>query len=211
MSFSWDDMLFWSSGEWETAQEKLDDEEEAGYVVCPERTRLFEALDVVPYANVSVAILGQDPYPNLRHANGIAFSVCPRTKELPSSLRNIYSEYVHDLGYPHPHSGDLSRWCERGVLLWNVFPSCREGQPGSHHWPEWETLTEEILRRLDEKGNVVFAFLGRVAGSFRVCVEHSPCIETSHPSPLGARQGFIGSRLFSAINKELKKPIYWRL
>lgn len=204
---SWEDLDFFRSGDWEAAQEKLD----AEVTLCPDRIHLFAALEATPYSNVSVAILGQDPYPNRAHATGIAFSVPHRTKTLPASLRNIFTEYSSDLGYPTPNSGDLSPWTQRGILLWNVYPSCREGQPGSHAWPEWDVLTQEIVERLDEKGNVVFAFLGRVARYYNRYVNRCPVVTTSHPSPLGARQGFLGSHLFSTINSQLKVPIDWRL
>lgn len=211
MTFNWDDLSFWSSGEWDAIQEKLDDEEANGYRCCPSRINLFAALDATPFEKVRVAILGQDPYPNRHHATGVAFSVPTRQSAFPASLRNIFSEYVADLGHPYPSCGNLSPWTDRGVLLWNVYPSCREGKPGSHHWPDWDSLTQEIVEKLDETGCVAFALLGRVARNCNRYIRRSSTFTTSHPAPLGAHQGFLGSHLFSTINSMLKEPLDWRL
>lgn len=206
----WSELCYWRSGEWQVIEEKLKDEQEAGYRICPERKNLFKALDMVPFEKVRVCILGQDPYPNEQYATGIPFSVQEGEKDLPASLRNMFSELVSDIGISYPGSGELSKWCKQGVLLWNVYPSCRAGKAGSHHWPEWAILTQEIVEKLDDSGHVVFCLLGRIARHYRLHIHKSSVIETSHPSPLGANKGFLGSRIYSRINTELgDKPIDW--
>lgn len=206
------DLGYWRTGEWQYVQERLRDEVEYN----PPSALLFAALRAVRYDSVRVAVLGQDPYPRRSHCTGVAFSTPPSLTELPVSLKNIFKEYSDDLGYPAPKNGDLTRWCERGVLLWNVFPSCSIGKPGSHHWEEWTWLTKEIVEKLDVKENpVVFVFLGTVARQFAKLVHKSPIIATSHPSALGVNRGFFGSRIFSRTNETLsslgQEPIDWRL
>lgn len=216
---TWDDMNFWKSGEWDVIQERLDDLETrdatpSGY--NPSRDLIFAGLDATPIGEVSIAIIGQDPYPSAKHCTGIAFDV-PIGVSPPPTLRNIFEEYKKDLHYSDPPSGSLKKWTQQGILLWNVYPTCTTGKPGSHHWPEWMTLSEEIVSELDKK-KVVFALLGSIAGSLSEKIKESPIIKTSHPSPLGATKGkhpFLGSRLFSTINGKLKdigKPsIDWKL
>lgn len=173
---TWDDLSFWSSGEWQVIQERLDDYPKVrGDCVTtfnPDREWMFTALDLVSFKDVKVAIVGQDPYPDHRLATGVAFSVPFGVPEagLPPTLRAILREYQNDLGYPKPSHGNLEVWSEReGVLLWNAIPTCETGSSLSHDWPEWRVLTEEIVRNLNDKG-VVFAFLGRVARSFATAI-----------------------------------------
>jgi uracil-DNA glycosylase len=212
---NWSDLEYWKSKDWATAKEKLN-VEEASIGYNPHRSKLFAALGAVHPVTCRVAIVGQDPYPRREHCTGIAFAV-PRSipaNQHPPTLINIFKEYEQDLGLPRPMHGDLSKWCEQGILLWNAYPSCATGKPGSHHWTEWESLTREIMGALDAHP-MVFAFLGKVASSFSVYVFNNPVITVSHPSPLGVRRGFAGSKLFSNINSELanlgQPPIDWRL
>jgi uracil-DNA glycosylase len=212
----WDDLTYWQSGEWQVVQEKLDDLKAKNIETNPDREKLFAALDAIEFDNVRVAIIGQDPYPSKAHATGIAFSVPKSVKVLPPTLVNMLAEYSSDYHDPYPPTtGDLTKWIKQGVLLWNVYPSCETGKPGSHHWDEWTYLTKEIIQELDKKGNVVFVFLGAEARKFSKYVIESTSLETSHPSPLGAKRGFMGSRIFSSINAKLHENgeaiVNWKL
>ena len=219
-SFTWDDMDFWSSGEWQVIQERLDDMDKAKISYNPSREYLFAALDAVPFAKVRCVILGQDPYPDKRYASGIAFHT--GTDDIPATLGMIYREYMDDLSLDekeYPTNGNLMPWCNQGVLLWNVIPSCETGASLSHEWEEWKFLTQEILQRITQRCIVVVA-LGGVAREYVKYVDtfRSRVIETSHPSPRGnlnSKTPFLGSRLFSNINDKLNalglEPINWRL
>lgn len=212
----WNSLCYWRSGEWQTVRERLD---EIRY--NPGNHKLFAALRAVDCRSCTCAILGQDPYPRLAHCSGLAFSL-PQGYDgpRPPTLENILQELKDDLGLAvTPQTGDLSPWCEQGVLLWNVFPSCAPGKPGSHHWDEWKYLTQEIVERLNEKaltegGPPPLVFLGRAAQWFSKFATKSELICTSHPSPLGVDKGFKGSRIFSRVNEALirqeKQPIDWR-
>lgn len=205
----WNNLEYWKTGEWQVVMERLDDLRKSGRQYNPSRAKLFEALRVCPYDSCRVAIIGQDPYPDERYATGIAFDVGEAKPPYPASLCNIFNELSSDLDIPVPSSGNLRPWCDQGVLLWNAYPSCLKGKPGSHHWCEWEYLTREILEKLD--GKAVIVALGSIARSFLDVVHESPILSTSHPSPLGVKHGFEGSRIFSRINALLEKPIDWRL
>lgn len=211
------DLDYFDSGEFQVVEERLNDLAKQGIRTCPARKDMFRALKLIKPEAVRVAIFGQDPYPRRYDATGVAFSV-PATRPIPPTLSNIFDEYCEDLHYPRPATGNLEPWCERGVLLWNVIPSCTEGQPGSHRWIEWTLLTTQIVSLLDAKESVLFVGLGSLAHSQLSSVQSSPVILTSHPSPLGVAKGripFKGSRLFSTINGKLcemgKEPINWRL
>lgn len=230
------DLAYWQSGEWQVIEERLDEidrsrarnappgadvhaptlDRPALGQYNPDRSNLFAALLQCPFSSVKVAVLGQDPYPARRHCTGVAFSLpsSVEREDWPPTLVNLFREYSSDLGYPTPKNGDLTQWVKQGVLLWNVYPSCQTGRPASHHWTEWTYLTNEIVEKLDAKG-VVFCVFGRVAQHFSDLVKSSPVLATSHPSPLGARFGFLGSKIFSRTNEALvhlgHQPIAWRL
>lgn len=50
---------------------------------------------------------------------GLSFSV-PKGVKIPPSLANIYKELNNELNISIPNHGDLSSWCEQGVLLLNT-------------------------------------------------------------------------------------------
>lgn len=221
MTYPWSDLNFWNSGEFQVCRERIDDDIRNGHGVVPSKASMFRALSATPLRETKVVILGQDPYPNAGHATGLAFSIPPELGpgDFPPTLRAIFAEYSRDLGYPSPAHGDLTKWAEEGVLLWNTIPSCRAGKSLSHDWPDgcWDFLTREIIRRCDDQG-VVFAFLGAIAKRHLHEVKASPVIQTSHPSPRGSlnsKTPFVGSRLFSTINAKLVEightPVDWRL
>lgn len=218
----WPELKWWNSGERQAAEEKIDDLKRAGIVCNPESKLLYQALRATPKADVRVCMVGQDPYPTPSMATGVAFSIpadCPRDK-FPHTLRIVLAEYCSDLGLQHPSSGDLSSWTRSGVLLWNAIPSVQSGHPLSNDWPEWDSLTAEIIARLNARGGVVFVFLGAIAASYADGIDEGKnrIIRTSHPSPRGNRSSktpFTGSRIFSTANVRLREigqePIDWRL
>lgn len=215
----WDELPFFNSGEWQVIQERLDDLDLAGKVYNPSRENLFAALDACPFEGTKVMFMGQDPYPNHRHATGIAFSVPIQVETLPVTLLNVLKEYTQDTGHPFPNHGNLRNWCDEGVLLWNAIPTCLDGLSLSHQgWFEWEFLTKEIVEALNVK-DCVFIFSGRIARRFSKYVASGDrLIEVSHPSPRGSLNSsspFVGSRIFTTANAKLKElgqsPVNWLL
>ncbi len=169
-----------------------------------------------PFDQVRVLIVGQDPYPTPGHPVGLSFSVAPGVRPLPRSLVNIFREYADDLGYPVPSSGDLSPWTERGVLLLNRVLTVQPGKPGSHRGKGWEAVTEQAIRALAARPGPLVAILwGRDARSLAPLLRGAGLVESAHPSPMSADQGFFGSRPFSRANEMLRRlggeEIDWKL
>src|SRR5215475_5283721 len=169
-----------------------------------------------PFGDVKVLIVGQDPYPTPGHAVGLSFSVDRKVKPLPGSLVNIFREYSQDLGYPAPATGDLGPWAERGVLLLNRVLTVEPGKPGSHRGQGWEVVTEQAIRALTARGLPLAAILwGRDARNLAPLLGATPRIESAHPSPMSAHNGFFGTRPFSRANQLLQSqgadPVDWRL
>jgi uracil-DNA glycosylase len=187
----------------------------AGQRILPDGRNILRAF-TQPLMATRVLIVGQDPYPTPGHAVGLCFSVAPDVRPLPPSLVNIFKEYGEDLGHPPPSTGDLSPWAERGVLLLNRALTVRAGSPNSHQGRGWEPVTEQAIRALAQRGGPLVAILwGRNARNLRPLLGNVPCIESPHPSPLSAHNGFFGSRPFSRANELLVRqgaePIDWRL
>lgn len=184
-----------------------------GYLPAgPHVLRAFER----PLDAVRVLVVGQDPYPTPGHAVGLSFSVAPDTRPVPRSLANIFRELESDLGLPTPSSGDLTPWADQGVLLLNRVLTVTPGKPASHRGKGWEDVTAAAIAALVARGGPLVAILwGRDARNLAPHLPGVPCIESAHPSPLSAHQGFLGSRPFSRADELLAQqgadPVDWRL
>jgi uracil-DNA glycosylase len=166
-----------------------------------------------PLDEIRVLIVGQDPYPTPGHAVGLSFSVAPQVRPLPRSLQN---ELTTDLGHPAPTNGDLSPWARSGVLLLNRVLTVAPGAPGSHRGKGWEAVTDQAIRALVSRDQPLVAILwGRDAQTLRPLLNGTPRIESAHPSPMSAHNGFFGSRPFSRADAVLSglgaPPVDWRL
>ncbi len=174
--------------------------------VYPPKSELFKALELTPYEDVKIVILGQDPYHGPNQAMGLAFGVRPGVS-IPPSLRNIYKELKADLGVEPPTDGDLRGWARQGVLLLNTTLTVERGRPNAHKGLGWETFTERVIASLnDHPQRVVFLLWGRHAQSKRPLIDESRhlVLEASHPSPFSARYSFFGCRHFSKANEFLQ-------
>ncbi|MEK3902041.1 MULTISPECIES: uracil-DNA glycosylase [unclassified Paenibacillus] len=187
------------------------------YTVYPPKDKLFSALKLTPYSKTRVVILGQDPYHGAGQAHGLSFSVEPGVR-IPPSLRNIYAELHSDLGVEVPGHGSLLHWAEEGVLMLNAVLTVREGQPNSHKGLGWETFTDAIMEKLNERTEpMVFILWGSHAQLKGAVVDRSrhKVIQSPHPSPFSAHRGFLGSRPFSQANQYLEqhglKGIDWSI
>ena len=166
------------------------------------------------FTKAKVLILGQDPYPNPDHANGLAFSVSPTISKLPASLRNIYKELESDLGVAAPLHGDLTSWAEQGVVLLNRTLTCRTGESNSHLRVGWEIFTEACVKALANAGAIAILW-GAGAKEASRFFQPERLVMSAHPSPLSAYRGFFGSKPFSKANRALRdarrEAIDWAL
>ncbi|MDD6980370.1 MAG: uracil-DNA glycosylase [Clostridia bacterium] len=190
-------------------------EEYATRTVYPDMYRIFNALKSTPYSQVKAVILGQDPYHGAGQAHGLCFSVQPGV-EPPPSLVNIFKELATDIGMPTPRGGCLQSWADQGVLLLNTTLTVRAGAPLSHRGHGWETFTDAVIKKLNDAPHpIVFLLWGGNARSKKSLITNPKhlILETVHPSPLSAYNGFFGCRHFSKCNAFLTKngmtPIRW--
>ena len=173
--------------------------------VYPEYENIFSALNLTDYDDVSVVIIGQDPYHNPFEAHGLAFSV--KISKYPASLKNIFKELKNDLGIDRV-SGDLTDWAKQGVFLLNTVLTVEKDKANSHKDIGWEIFTDFVIKQINDKlDNVVFVLWGRQARDKKRIITNPShfIIESAHPSPLSAYNGFFGSKPFSKANEFLKK------
>ncbi len=180
----------------------------------PPKNQIFRAIELTPFDEVKVVIIGQDPYHNDNQANGLCFSVSDKVKA-PPSLKNIFKELEDDLGIKKT-SNELEMWAKQGILLLNATLTVRAHEANSHKDLGWEQFTDFIIKEIsDKKENVVFVLWGAFAQKKAGLIDASKhfVIQSAHPSPFSVHKGFFGSRPFSKINQFLeekgKEPINW--
>lgn len=156
-----------------------------------------------PLEQIKVVIFGQDPYPTIGHANGLAFSTTRGTDPLPKTLQNILKEYQSDLGRPFAHGGDLTLWSEQGVALINRTLTVEAGRSNSHLKFGWREFTDEVANILGQR-DVVAILWGNNASELSRYFRDEVKIQSAHPSPLSAYRGFFGSKPFTRCNEILK-------
>lgn len=185
--------------------------------IFPDMYDIFNALHYTSYHDTKVAILGQDPYHGDGQAHGLSFSVKPGVKA-PPSLVNIFKELKEDLGCEIPNNGCLKPWTQQGVLLLNTVLTVRAHQANSHRNMGWEKFTDRIIEILNEREKpIAFVLWGAPARKKKKMITNPKhfIVESAHPSPLSAFNGFFGSRPFSKVNAFLEavgeKPINWQI
>ena len=191
-------------------------EEYKAKTIYPPGALIFNAFDLCPFDNVKAVIIGQDPYHGEGQAHGLCFSVRDGVA-FPPSLINIFKEIESDMGYKPLPTGNLQRWARQGVLLLNATLTVRAHMAGSHQKKGWEKFTDSAITVLNnEKENLVFFLWGSYAQKKGASIDRSKhlVLESVHPSPLSAYNGFFGNRHFSRCNEYLIskgiKPIDWR-
>lgn len=214
----WDEVLKDEfESEWYQKLRVFLDYEYSHYTIYPKAKDLYNALRYTSYEDTKVVIIGQDPYHEPNQAHGLCFSVLKGNK-IPPSLLNIYKELYDDLKIPVANHGELVKWAKQGVLLLNSVMTVREHAANSHKDKGWERLTDAIIVKLNEKKTpVVYLLWGANARNKKKLItnpEHL-ILESAHPSPLSAYNGFFGNRHFSKTNDFLiehgLKPIDWRI
>ena len=182
--------------------------------IFPLKKDVFNAFRL-SYKDIKVVILGQDPYHGEGEAHGYAFS-CLKTP-IPPSLKNIYKELYDDLHIQKDiTNGDLTPWVKQGVMLLNTCLTVEKDKPNSHKNLGWHTFTDEVIKKLNEREDpIVFILWGNNAREKKKYITNNKhlVIESAHPSPFSARNGFFGSKPFSKTNEFLKQnkklPIKW--
>jgi uracil-DNA glycosylase len=141
---------------------------------------------------VRVVLIGQDPYPKLGQAQGMAFSCSTSVphsmgRSVFPALKAVKPDFVPPQ-FPHKHA-DLTPWAKQGVLLLNTVLTVEVGRAGSHLNIGWQSFTALIVRALLERANPPYFLLwgSQAQGFFEACAEGLPLdahrvLRARHPS-----------------------------
>jgi uracil-DNA glycosylase len=192
-------------------------EKAVGKIIYPQGPLIFNAFNTVPFEQVKVVIIGQDPYHNPGEAHGLSFSV-PFGVKTPPSLKKIYKELETDIpGFKCPEHGCLEKWANQGVFMLNAFLTVEASKPQSHQKIGWEIFTDVVIKTIsDRREGVVFMLWGNFAKKKSLLIDASKhlVLEAAHPSPL-AGNAFLGCQHFSKANNYLKnkqkEEINWNI
>ena len=175
-------------------------------IIYPKKEDIFNAFKL-DYKDVKVVILGQDPYHGEGEAHGYAFSSLKTP--IPPSLKNIYKELYSDLGIEkNMLDGNLLPWVKEGVMLLNTGLTVEKDKPNSHKNLKWNVFTDKVIEKLNEREEpIVFILWGNNARLKKDLITNPIhlVIESAHPSPFSARNGFFNSKPFSRTNEFLEK------
>lgn len=189
-----------------------------GYTILPSLSKIYTAFNLCTPKNIKAVIIGQDPYySKINEAMGMSFSV-PVGVALPPTLKNIFKELKNDGFKCNPNGcGNLEVWAKRGVFMINASLTAKHGK-GGEHMKIWEYFTKRLIGYINHKcEHIVFILWGNYAKKFAISIntEKHKIIQSVHPSPLSAHNGFFGSKPFSKANEALKsmkvKEIDWNL
>ncbi len=193
------------------------DKEYESKIIFPPREKIFEAFKLTPFEQTKVVIIGQDPYHGEGEAHGLAFSVNNGIK-IPPSLKNIYKEINAEYGYEIPNTGYLIKWAKQGVLMLNTVLTVEKDKPASHKAKGWEVFTDRVIEELNNSEQpLVFMLWGNYAKSKAQLINNPKhlILESAHPSPFSARNGFFGNNHFKLANDFLEKngieQIDWKI
>ena len=214
----WDEALkvIWNSNGFKNFYNKIMTEYDTK-TIYPPKNYIFNALKLTSFKDTKVVIVGQDPYHGENQAEGLSFSVKNGIRK-PPSLQNIFKELKDDLGIPFPITSSLIPWADQGVLLLNAVLTVEANMAASHKDKGWEIFTDRIIELLDKKCEpIVFILWGSFARNKKKLItnKNHHIVESAHPSPLSAYNGFFGSKPFSKTNNFLiskgLKPIEWKI
>lgn len=117
--------------------------------IFPAKEDVFKALQLTPYGQIKVVIIGQNPYPQEGIADGLAFSFKGGIKHAQGlqALDVILDEIEKDCydGLAINRDYDLSYLAKQGVLLLNSWLTVFKGEPSSHKDIGWHHFTSKVI------------------------------------------------------------------
>jgi len=144
----------------------------------PAPEKVLEVLRMLTPSEVKVIFLGQDPYPKLGDAEGIAFH--SMAERCPYSARKINQALIKHNKIPaHLEScSDYRPWVKQGVLLINTALTTEIDKPAAHS-VIWRNTTQALLRMLPKDATAIL--LGNDAQSFQASIMSKKKIMGPHP------------------------------
>jgi len=188
----------------------------------PPLKQVFRAFMECPYDTTNVIIVGQDPYPQLGVADGIAFS-CGNTKKPEASLRyifkNVNKTVYNDQKDVTTFDPDLSRWSKQGILMLNTSLTTEIGKIGKHI-PIWDPFNKYLIDMLNANDKeYIWVLMGKQAQQNEDLIDNilnnTQILKCSHPASAAYQKSseWDSNNIFNQVNDALKltnKPkIVW--
>jgi len=192
---SWDRMLspYVNGLSFDHIMNTLIENVEQGRRFTPKFKDVFNGFYECPYNDLKVVIVGQDPYPQLGVADGIAFSCSVKgkaEKSLQYILKQTTGDYT-DTGRAiyTPEECDLRRWANQGVLLINTAFTCEVNKIGSHYGI-WKSFTEHVFDNINRHNpDTIFILMGKKAEAWQTLLPNCKILKCSHPASAAYRGG----------------------
>jgi uracil-DNA glycosylase len=164
----WDRVLneFIDSSEFETLMKALAVKHVEG-VLTPSIKQVFRPFYECPYKDLSIIIMGQDPYPEEGEADGLAFS-SGNNRDITPELKVMFQEIQDTVYKPinedwYSWDPDLTRWSRQGILLISSALTTEIGKVGMHY-DIWKPFIDYLFKKLAEiNTGIIYVFMGAAA------------------------------------------------
>ena len=183
---------------------------ESGRRFTPKFKDVMNAFVECPYDDLKVIVIGQDPYPQLGVADGIAFS-CSNKGKAEKSLQYILKQTIGDYtktgrAIYTPEECDLKRWANQGVLLLNTAFTCEVNKIGSHY-NLWKPYAEYLFDLINKhKKDLPVIMMGRKAEEWERYFSNHTLFKVTHPASAAYRGGEWDCKdVFNKVNDHLEK------
>lgn len=196
--------MFIKSNDFTDLLDKLQEEVRNGHRFTPTFKYVFRAFEECHYDNVRVVVVGQDPYPQMHVADGLAFS-CSRMGRTEKSLQYIHSAIQNTVENAQPSVQDLQYLADQGVLLLNTALTTRIGKPGTHQ-DYWKYFMAHLFNELSlNKPDLTYLLLGKKAEQWEDLIDNSNVVKASHPASAAyaAKHEWDCNDCFNKVNEIL--------
>lgn len=214
----WGDKLktFFLSNDFKNILDTLLKERDEGKRFTPPLKQVFRAFECCPLKDLKVVMIGQDPYPQINVADGIAFS-CSNTGKPEASLRYIFKaleESVYKDGYTW--DPNLERWSEQGILMLNTALTTSIGKVGTHY-AIWNPFIIFLLDYLTiQQPGLIYVFLGKKAAELSDLIpDNNHKLFVSHPASAAYQDlekwghDDVFNKISDLVKKQFNETIIW--
>lgn len=172
------------SSDFDNILETLQKDRDNGKRFTPPLKYVFKAFEECPEKELKIVMIGQDPYPHMGVADGIAFS-CGLTQKPQPSLKNMFEAIEKTVyqGYPTHQDPDLTRWSNQGVLMLNSALTTQIDKVGTHYdiWKDFIMYVIDMLN-LTNSG-LIFILMGQKAQELDSMIGQNHYVfKISHPA-----------------------------
>lgn len=175
---------FIQSSDFDKIMESLLDQRDQGKRFTPPLKYVFRAFEECPEKDLKIVMIGQDPYPHMGVADGIAFS-CGLTQKPQPSLKNMFEAIEETVfqGYPTHQNPDLTRWANQGILMLNSALTTQMDKVGTHYhiWQDFIMYVLDMLS-LTNSGLIFILFGAKAQELESVIGQNHYILKASHPA-----------------------------